>query len=231
MTESDRIRQAYARRAAGGADERYGLEKPANRYLFERRARDVQALLRRHGFWPPGGRDIVDIGCGNGAVLREFVAWGADAERCAGIDLLPERVDAARSADPRMRIEAGDAAALPWADSSFDIALQFTLLSSVLDTRMRRSIASETLRVLRPGGAVIVYDFVWNPLNRDVRGVGEKQLAALYPGCVIDARRVTLAPPITRSLARLSPRLCGALEALPPLRSHVLACIRKRLMA
>ena len=231
MTEQERIREAYARRAATGADERYALDDPANRYLFERRARDVQRLLRQHRLWPLAGREILDVGCGNGAVLREFVGWGADASRCAGVDLLVERVEAARAAAPEMRIQQGDASALPWPDGSVDIALQFTLLSSVLDDRMRRAIAAETLRVLRPGGAIIVYDFTWNPTNRDVRGVGADGLRALYSGCAIDARRVTLAPPITRALARFSTRACALLEAVPLLRSHVLACVVKAGMA
>ena len=35
--EADRIRDAYARRAQRGADDRYELDDPANRYLFGRR--------------------------------------------------------------------------------------------------------------------------------------------------------------------------------------------------
>jgi SAM-dependent methyltransferase len=227
MSETERIRDAYARRAARGADERYSLEDPANRYLFARRERDLIALLRRHALMPPAGRDIIDVGCGNGALLRDLLRLGADAERCHGIDLLPERIDAARAAEPRMTLTAGDASSLPYPDASFDIALQFTLLSSVLDPSMRRAIASETLRVLRPGGVLIWYDFIWNPANRDVRGIGIPELRRLYPGCRIDARRATLAPPIARRLVRISPALCSALEAVPLLRSHYLAALRK----
>ena len=228
MSEADRIKDAYARRAKAGADDRYSLDDPANRYLFERRARDVQALLRRQRKGPLAGKDIVDIGCGNGAVLREFVTWGAEPRRCSGIDLLPERVEAARARSPQMAITAGDASALPWNDASFDVALQFTLLSSVLDATMRQSIARETLRVLRPAGLLIVYDFTWNPLNRDVLGLNAKALRGLYAGYSVDGRRVTLAPPITRRLAHFSPSACAALERLPFLRSHVLAAVRKR---
>lgn len=225
MRESDRIRDAYARRAGRGADGRYSLDDPANRYLFERRERDLVALLTRHGLMPLAGRDIIDVGCGNGALLRDFVRLGADPARCAGIDLLEDRVEAARAADARMKLTCGDASTLPYADASFDIALQFTLLSSVLDQSMRRAIARETMRVLRPGGALIWYDFLWNPGNRDVRGVRLAELRALYPNCRIAARRVTLAPPLTRVCARISPRVCGTLEALPWLRSHYLAAI------
>jgi SAM-dependent methyltransferase len=227
MRETDRIRDAYARREAEGLDQRYSLDDPANAYLFARRERDLVALLRAHRLMPLAPRDIIDVGCGNGGLLRDFVRLGAAADRCTGIDLLQERIDAARAADPGMKLSCGDATSLPYSDASFDIALQFTLLSSVLDGEMRRAIAAETMRVLRPGGVLIWYDFFWNPGNRDVRGIRLAELRWLYPGCAIDARRVTLAPPITRLCARVSSRLCAALEAVPALRSHYLAAIQK----
>jgi SAM-dependent methyltransferase len=227
MREIERIRDAYARRASSGQDERYSLDDPANAYLFARRERDLIALLRQEQLLPLAGRDIVDIGCGNGALLGDLVRLGADPGRCAGIDLLPERIETARARQPQMSFSCGDASSLPFADASFDVALQFTLMSSILDPAIRRAIAAETIRVLRPGGVIIWYDFIWNPLNRDVRGVGLRRLHMLYPGCRIDARRVTLAPPLTRVCAGISPRLCGALEAVPLLRSHLLAALRR----
>jgi SAM-dependent methyltransferase len=226
-TETERIRDAYARRAATGADERYSLDDPANRYLFERRERDLVALLDRHALMPLARRDIIDVGCGNGALLRDLVDIGADAERCHGVDLLPERIDAARERDPHMTLRVADASSLPYDAVSFDLALQFTMLSSVLDDAVRRAIAAETMRVLRPRGVLIWYDFIWNPGNTDVRGINLGELRRLYAGCTIDARRVTLAPPISRSLARISPKLCAVFEAIPALRSHLMAAIRR----
>lgn len=100
-------------------------------------------------------------------------------------------------------------------------------MSSVLDGETRRRIAAETLRILRPGGLLVWYDFIWNPLNRDVRGLRLGEIRALYPGCALDVRRVTLAPPLLRPLARLSMRLCRVVEAVPFLRSHYLIGVRK----
>jgi ubiquinone/menaquinone biosynthesis C-methylase UbiE len=228
MSSADDIREAYRRRAARGADDRYALTDPANLYLYQRRERDLLALLRRRHLLPLAGQRILDIGCGSGDVLRDLVRFGATPALLEGIDLLPERIDAARERSAAaINFRAGDATALPCKDASFDVALQFTLLSSVVDGAARRAVCRETLRVLRPGGTVIIYDFTWNPRNRDVRGVGAGELRRLYEGCAVDARRVTLAPPISRRLARLSFTLCRALEALPPLRSHLLAAVRK----
>ena len=82
------------------------------------------------------------------------------------------------------------------------------------------------LRVLRPGGTLLWYDFTVNPFNRDVAGVRLSQLRELFPGTTLRVERVTLAPPLTHLLA---PRLwlaCDALQRIPWLRTHLLATIR-----
>ena len=229
MREIGRIRDAYRRRAERAADGRYEATSPANRYLYARRDEEVLALLRRHRLLPLAGRRIIDVGCGSGGVLRDFVRWGADASRACGVDLLPDRVASAHESLAGATFVAGDAASLPWRDGTFDVALQFTLLTSVLDNGLRRRIAAATMRVLRPGGTLVWYDFTWNPGNRDTRGIGLGELRALYDGCAVDARRVTLAPPIMRRLAPRSMSVCRALVAVLLLRSHLLAAITKPL--
>lgn len=227
MDENERVRDAYARRAERGADERYSLLDPANLYLFQRRERSLLELLRDQRLAPLGDKRVLDMGCGNGALLAQFVGYGAQPGLLSGVDLLRERIASARALHAGIDFQEGSADVLPYDDAAFDIALQFTLMSSVLDDGARRRIAVETMRVLRPGGTLIWYDFIWNPGNRDVRGIGVDQVRALYPGCTLDARRVTLAPPISRRLARVSWTLCGLLEAAPFLRSHYLIAIRK----
>jgi SAM-dependent methyltransferase len=226
--EVERIREAYEARAARGADDRYALPDPANLFLFQRRERALLNLLRRHALTPLDDMRVLDIGCGSGEVLRDFVKYGARPELLCGIDLLAERIDAARERSaPDVQFSVGDATDLPYPAGSFDIALMFTVLSSILDDETQRRAASEAIRMLRPGGTLVTYDFTWNPANRDVRGIGRRELLALFPGCAIDARRVTLAPPISRRVARLSWTLASAFEALPFLRSHLLAAIGK----
>lgn len=224
--EAERVRAAYAERARRGLDERYSLADPANLYLFQRRERELLRLLSRNGLRDLSRARVIDVGCGSGGVLLDFARYGAAPSLMAGVDLLPERIDAARERLPAADLRCGDATSLPFDGASFDIALQFTLLSSVLDDAARRAIASETLRVLRPGGVVVWYDFTWNPGNRDTRGVGLAELRRLYAGCRIDAMRTTLAPPIARPLARRSFTLCRALESMPFLRSHLLAVVQ-----
>ena len=82
---------------------------------------------------------------------------------------------------------------------------------------------------LKPGGAVLWYDFTFdNPRNPDVRGVPLARVRALFPAALsVEARRVTLAPPIARRVARLHPSLYTLFNTVPALRTHVLAWIAK----
>jgi hypothetical protein len=80
---------------------------------------------------------------------------------------------------------------------------------------------------VRPDGLILWYDYhVSNPRNRDVRGVSRAEIRALFPGCRIELRRVTLAAPIARVVAR-SPVAHALLHAVPFLRTHYLGVIRK----
>jgi len=84
------------------------------------------------------------------------------------------------------------------------------------------------LRVLKPDGLIVWYDFhVNNPKNRDVRGVKKQEIRELFPACQIELRRATLAPPIARTLASYSWLLCYLLERIPLLCTHYLGAIRK----
>jgi len=84
-------------------------------------------------------------------------------------------------------------------------------------------------RWTKPGGGVLWYDFtVDNPRNPDVRGMPLKRVRALFPEAVIDSHRVTLAPPIARTVSRWHPALYTLFNALPMLRTHALAWLAKR---
>jgi hypothetical protein len=75
---------------------------------------------------------------------------------------------------------------------------------------------------------VIWYDFAFdNPRNADVQGMPMAEIRRLFPAATIDARRVTLAPPLARRAAALHPALPALLNTLPLLRTHRLAWIAK----
>jgi ubiquinone/menaquinone biosynthesis C-methylase UbiE len=225
--EADRVRGAYARRAELGLDARYEYWEPANLFMHQSRERAVLALLRESELLPLTDRRVLDVGCGDGAVLRDMLRYGAVAGDLSGVDLLPERVGRARELTPAVRIEVSDARELPFEDASQDVVLGFTLLSSVVDVGARRRVASEMARVTKRGGVVLVYDFWTNPTNRDVRPVRRSELRELFPGYEVSFRGTTLAPPLLRALVKLPGGWFAStvLEMLPFLRTHYVAAV------
>lgn len=223
--EPARIATYYGQRAAAGLARRYSLFQPGALFRIHQFERDTLAALARHGRDPLGRHDLLDVGCGDGAFLRRLVSWGADPNRLAGVDLLSERVEAARRLAPNIAVEQADASALPFADRSYDVVFQLTVFSSILDDRMRRAVAREMARVLRPGGLVVSYDFRVARDRRNTRPLRAAELRALFPGYASDVRRVTLVPPIARALAGRSRTLCELLESVPWLRTHELVVL------
>jgi len=232
--EAERIRAEYARREGIHPPDFYSLTRPANLFAQQQRDRHMLDVLRREKLLPLSGQRILDIGCGDGQQLLRFESWGAAIAALSGIDLVETRVARAverfggTSQPGRPELRVGDASALPWPDGHFDIVHQSTVFTSILDSPMKAAVAAEMLRVLRPGGAVIWYDFfVNNPANPHVRGVGATELRSLFPGCHVRTRRITLAPPISRRLVPVSWIASLLLEHLRVLNTHYLAVIRR----
>ena len=118
---------------------------------------------------------------------------------------------------------------LPYAGDSFDLVLQYTVFSSILDDDIKARMAREALRVLhKPDGLIVWYDFLLNPSNPHAQGIRPAEVRRLFPGCEFDFRRITLAPPLTRRLIQVSRVLCELLEGLRTFNSHYLIAIRAR---
>jgi ubiquinone/menaquinone biosynthesis C-methylase UbiE len=226
--ELEAIRERYARRAALPAD-RYARFNPEVLARVQERQRAMAALLTAQGVGGLDGLDLLDVGCGSGANLLEFLALGALPQRLVGNDLLDERLDQARRVLPAaVRLLPGDASLLPFEAGCFDIVHQSTVFSSILDDKLQVRLAEAMWRWLRPGGGVLWYDFTFdNPANRDVRGVPLRRVKALFPQGRISTRRITLAPPIGRRVVRVHPALYSVFNLLPFLRTHLLCWIRK----
>lgn len=171
--------------------------------------RGVLQLLAEHGVASLRDKRILEIGCGTGHWLREFVKWGADPAAVTGLDLLLDSVAVARKlCAVGTGLSSGSGAALPFSDAVFDVVALFTVFTSILDSELKRCVAGEAVRVLKSRGLVVWYDFhVANPANPDVRPVGRREITRLFPGCRVTLRRVTLAPP-WRGSSRGDPGPC-----------------------
>lgn len=227
-TEINRIKKVYEKREKTVPADRYSLFNFGNRFIVQRRDWEILNILKTRGKALKDMR-ILDVGCGAGGELRNFIRYGALPENLHGIDLLPDRIELAKRLSPNINFICGDASSLPYDSESFDIVMQFTMFTSILDNDMKLKIASEMLRVLKPNGIIIWYDyFVDNPKNPDVKGIKKRDIYKLFPNCDIHLKRITLAPPIVRLVAPYSYLACYLLEKLKIFNTHYLGTIKKR---
>jgi ubiquinone/menaquinone biosynthesis C-methylase UbiE len=226
--EVQRISEAYDRRRSIPPT-RYSPFNPSNILLQQELEGRLLKVIGRRTQNDLTQKRILEIGCGTGRWLRQFIQWGANPENLAGIDLLPDRIGQARRLCPSgVDLRCRDASQLSFNNDSFDIVFQSMAFTAIFDAEMKASIANEMMRVVRQQGFILWYDFfVNNPSNPDVKGIGKSELYQLFPGCRIDCARVTLLPPLGRVLGRFSAVTYRLVSSLRFTCTHYLAVIEK----
>jgi len=102
---------------------------------------------------------VLDVGCGTGVLTRLAAQQAAEA---VGIDAAPEMIEVARAKAARQGLRVDFRVALieaiPFPDAHFDVAFS-TLMIHHLPPEVKRTGLREVLRVLKPGGRLLVADF------------------------------------------------------------------------
>jgi ubiquinone/menaquinone biosynthesis C-methylase UbiE len=113
--------------------------------VVDRLEKDLIARLAQ----PKPGERALDVGTGTG----HFARWLADLGlHVIGLDSSEAMLQSAPH-DGRIEWKLGDAAALQWADATFDLVLCVTALEFMADPT---SALDEMYRVVRPGGRMVV---------------------------------------------------------------------------
>jgi len=115
--------------------------------------RHVEALT---SLVPLAGLRVVDVGCGDGAMVRALTRLGAEV---TGIEIDAGQLAPALAATPAggERYREGRGEALPLPDASIDLVLYFNSLHHVPMASHRHALA-EAARVLVPGGAALIVE-------------------------------------------------------------------------
>jgi len=228
-TETNYIEQRYNKRKMQDYGDVYNALNP---YVYMWKQELERVLIKNiisPFLMPLHKKTIIEIGCGNGINLLEFIRMGFLPEKITGVELLPDRAEHAKSILPNsVTIINDDAAKIASTEIKYDVVFQSTVFTSIKDKSYQHKLADVMWELVKPGGGILWYDFTYNnPKNPDVRGVPVRHIRELFPQAEIIIKRVTLAPPIGRIATRLNPNLYTILNIFPFLRTHVLCWIRK----
>ncbi len=116
-----------------------------------------------------GDERVLDVGCGHGLMLIG-AAKRLTSGKAVGIDLWQkeDQSDNSREATlqnvhlenvtDRIELLDGDARKLPFADKSFDVILSSWAIHNIYDRAGRETAIHEIVRVLKPGGRLLIAD-------------------------------------------------------------------------
>jgi len=116
----------------------------------------------------PGDR-VLDVGCGTGNLTLTAQSYAGPGGKVYGIDASPEMIEVAKKKASRSRpevvFEVGLIEELVFPEATFDVVISRLVIHHLPDDLKHRGFA-EILRVLKPGGHLLIADF--NPPTNPV---------------------------------------------------------------
>ena len=104
---------------------------------------------------PPS--DVVQLGCGSGALTLEVARWANELLAVEPDEALAAQARARLAASPRVRVVTAPLSAVPAPDAAFDLVLVAQALSAAADPG---AVAREAFRLAKPGQRVLVLDLL-----------------------------------------------------------------------
>jgi SAM-dependent methyltransferase len=111
---------------------------------------------RLMGMMPDRQGEVLDVACGLGATSRHL-ARQFGAENVTGINISPKQLEVCRETSPGSRFLEMDATRLDFADATFD---HIVCVEAAFHFEPRRLFLEEALRVLKPGGSLVLSDIL-----------------------------------------------------------------------
>jgi SAM-dependent methyltransferase len=182
LSRGKRLTAALAGAAGAGIIGHTGI------YLYATRAGKFRVWGRLlDGLGLHGDETLLDMGCGRGAVLCA-AAKRLPRGRAIGVDLwqADQTGNSARAAEAnaalenvadRVELHTADMTALPLPDNSVDVVVSSLAIHNIPTRQGRRGALNEAVRVLRPGGRLVIAD-LWETRDHatQLRGIGWREV-------------------------------------------------------
>jgi ubiquinone/menaquinone biosynthesis C-methylase UbiE len=195
-------------------------------FFYFSRFQAFTRALKKCSMFPLKGKKVCEVGCGSGQLLTDIVNWGVHATDAFGFDIDKCRVELVKKKLPASLIALTGAQQTPFRSHAFDIVFQATVFTSILCQSDRETAAKEMVRIVKPSGIILWYDFRFdNPWNKKVVGISRKEIRRLFPDSEISFSNVTLLPQLGRIMVPIWWGGAWYLEKLPLLCTHYLAII------
>lgn len=218
----------------------YYAEKGANRndillnpgVLFQSLATQGSVIEALRSLPIDRGWRILDVGCGSGSSLCHFLGLGFAPDNLFGVDIIRDRVEQGTIRFPNLNLTCGNASEMAYAPNFFNLVLESTMFIQLTDETIADEIAKEMIRVVKPGGYVMVIDWRYSLGHPEYKAVSRTRIHRLFrigtdtevciqtPGALI--------PPIGRFLSSHLPSAYFIIQrALPFLVGQVVTVLRK----
>ena len=155
-----------------------------------------------------GDEKVLDVGCGRGLLLIGVAKKLSGKGRATGVDIWSDdlskntkeatlaNVKAEGLAADKVKIETGDATALPFEAASFDVVVSSICLHNIPSPEGRAKAVSEIYRVTKPGGRIALFDlFRVGEYTAALRELGAAEVVesglsyGVLPGKIVRAKK------------------------------------------
>jgi SAM-dependent methyltransferase len=107
------------------------------------------------------GSEILELGPGPG-LTTDWLHLRYPAITCLEVEPTLAHSLSQRIASPNVKVQVGDATAMPFPKARFSAVLAFTMLHHVPSAGLQNRLFAEAYRVLRPGGVFLGVDSLWS---------------------------------------------------------------------
>ncbi len=173
-------------------------------------------------------KKYLDIGCGNGGNLTILNSMGVEPNCLYGNDIMPNRIEEAKKRLPTLaHLDCNNFLEIPYQENFFDCIFLYTVLSSILDLDFQKALIQKAKSLLKPGGVIIIYDFIYNnPANPDVRRIDIGFLKKTFIPLSYSIKKATIIPPIARKFNKF-PIILRLMSLFSFLKSHRFIYLQK----